>query len=90
MRYDGAVELEEAFAWDCPICQQRNLADYIREEPGEEELTLHKEHNDDCELEDEDGGIGLIEPGDMIRMPYTVECTKCGTVVAVSNHFFGF
>jgi hypothetical protein len=80
--FDHVLDLEDAFAWTCEICEQRNYADYVPMEPGSDEIATIKHHN-----ESEDGQLVQVEPGDCQRAPYTVKCMRCGLVSAVGNHY---
>lgn len=80
--FDSVVDLQDAFVWECEICQHRNYADYVPMEPGGEEIATIKAHN-----ESEEGQVIEVVPGDLARAPYIVQCGKCQHVFAVGNHF---
>lgn len=61
------IKLEPAFAWNCPVCGERNFVDgVIAELNQDEQAELRWKH-----------GIDEMETGDWLCQPTSVGCVTC-------------
>lgn len=70
-----AVELHNAYFWDCPSCGQENFGRLIRPEFSEDELAEMRE----------DWGVQPWESGEFLLRPKSVECSRCGEGFVVED-----